>query len=368
MKASPAVVACLCLASAAPAYLAGRAAGSREALGASRPGAPATAGRTPLQTTLAGRSEPAAGTAANADDLVPRTLPSSEDEIKACRDRIAASLKNALTAGDRMMLVARILSAMTPENAWLIREAFGQSWDEGCHFHPEHDLMWGRLGEVLGAEAADKVIKPGGPFWPVYGKLLEGWARSDPRGIAHWLMAHPDHSGRQQVIESTVRGMASVDPAATIDILLGLEGREQAIAAAAAERGSGNLGGAPGADRLRDALAARPRQHIDQVFGAAARNDAPHAVYWAESLARRHPEQSEQAYDAIASTWFAADPRAMSQWLNSARDHPASDAMTVRLVRQIAADDPEAARAWAARIKDPALRTKALAQSGQRSR
>jgi hypothetical protein len=313
----------------------------------------------PLPST--GHATPALAKAPSLEGaaLIERALPQSAEDKQAYLDRLSEPISTSRTASERMLVVTHILSGMTPENAQLIKTAFNQSWESGCHFHAEHDLMWSRLGEVLKAEAVNQFIKSDGPFWPVHGKLLEGWARSDPEGALQWLKSAETGPHRSQILTSTLRGLASTDPDRSLQFVLSLPPAEQTQALIAAESGAGNLGGAPGSDRLRDAMAGLSQTEFRHVFTVAAKGNPLQAVGWADAFALRHPSRSSEAYDTIAASWSSVDPVAMSKWLNKGQNHPGGDAMILRLVGQIAAEDPEAAQAWAGKIKEESFRQQA---------
>lgn len=308
--------------------------------GAVAPGRPQPPALTSLEVTLA-------------------TQPWTAEEKTAFKEAVLASLRAQGNRSDRLARLARVIESMNKDNAVIIREAFGANWDEGCHFQAEHDQMWMRYGEVLGEEAADEFAKPEGPFHLVYARMVEAWAMSDPQAAQDWLVKLGPGPKRDEIANAIVRGMAAVDSTAALNFALGMPPANQWELLRAAEGGAGNIGGSPGARKFRDALAGLPPEQFKRVFTAVADQDPVQAVGWAEAFSAVHPALSQSAYTAIADSWAGRDVTSLSVWLDKIQNHPGGDAMTLEMIRGIVKDDPEAARAWAARIKDPALKQQA---------
>jgi hypothetical protein len=91
------------------------------------------------------------------------------------------------------------------------------------------------------------------------------------------------------------------------------------------------------------------REQPDQLVIALARSETPQGI------------DREQLATQAVRAWAGSNPNAMGDWLKENRNQPHYDEIAVPYVHQIRSVDPEAAAAWAATIKDPALRAKAEA-------
>ena len=68
----------------------------------------------------------------------------------------------------------------------------------------------------------------------------------------------------------------------------------------------------------------------------------------------------KSAAESLARIWARADAPSLSVWLRDNTNHPQFDLAASYLALTLQTSDPEAARAWAARIKNPDLKSRAM--------
>jgi hypothetical protein len=94
---------------------------------------------------------------------------------------------------------------------------------------------------------------------------------------------------------------------------------------------------------------------IAGIVGKWSVSDPAQAAMWLDS----HSENSgslTKAHASIAEIWSSADTYHASEWVALLRPGPNRDAAIGGMVKNLAGNDPDAARAWADSIEDEALR------------
>lgn len=161
---------------------------------------------------------------------------------------------------------------------------------------------------------------------------LAEWAVYEPLAAKKWL---EDHATADDAIDSKRQGAlviswAETDPAAAAAYIIGFM--------------------APGVDR-NIALVSVIQRWAQQDPAIAGK-----FVFGMEDAA----VQLNAAVELVA-IWADKDTAPPAEWIQSLPASPLRDACTDRLAREIAAEAPDAARAWAGEIQDTSLREKCLA-------
>jgi hypothetical protein len=295
----------------------------------------------------------------------------------------------------RRLAFARLLEAMTAENAMEIREQLvagglgGEAW---------RDFNFS-LGALIGREALD--FAANSPERDM-NDVVRGWAAADPQAALALLGNLPEdlRGSRNEIAANVVAGIATSDPSLATDVVfrLSAEGDDQAgrlmsLVARETLRSSGVDGAASWSRTLPDGdLKAAA---MDQVASAYVRQDPQAAAQWVESvaaesyaaraveevgdgLARQDPvaavdwlqalptgQGQMSGLQSVFGDWEDRDPVAAGEYLMSMPQSAQRDSAISGFSRGYAWQDPQTAIAWAQDISDPALRQRTLTQAGQ---
>ena len=162
-------------------------------------------------------------------------------------------------------------------------------------------------------------------------EALGEWAMTQPEQARDWLEAHAEADSERQAMRQ-----AAV-------VISWAEGNSPAAAAYALEK-------------IPDSL---PRNHaLVAVVQRWAQQDGTAAAAFVMKLPSS-PVQVNAATELVA-VWAEADTQPPAQWIERLPASPLKDACIDRLARELAAEAPEAARAWAKRVQDPTRRAQCL--------
>lgn len=295
----------------------------------------------------------------------------------------------------RKLAFARLLEAMTPENAKQIREqlvALGADREQWQDFH----YSW---GAIAGKEAFDHAAASEERDLEA---TLTGWAAANPSEAMALLDNLPEElrGQRNDLAESVVSGLADADRALAVDLVMKLaaEGHERADRLMAIVAGEELRAGGPEAaaswaetlpdgelkgaalDRVADryvrenpeAAARWAEQFADQDYAARAistlgeewaERDPQAAVGWLERLPEGRGQMS--GLQSAFGDWEDRDPEAAGKHLLSMSPSPQRDSAISGFAAGYAWQDPQTAIAWAQDISDPALRQSSLTRAGQ---
>jgi hypothetical protein len=295
----------------------------------------------------------------------------------------------------RRLAFARILEAMTPENAGEIRERL---LELGADRSEMRDFHYG-FGAIAGGDAFDLAAASEEND---LGATLAGWAAARPEEAMAMFDNLPEGLAGQrgQLAERLVEGLADRDPARATDFVLRLaaegtgdtddmirmvghemlRGGDFDDAARWSENlPAGDLRSAA-MDRIADRYARRDPEGaaawvegladqddaaraISEVGGEWAERDPVAAVGWLEGL----PEGRGQAAGLRSAfgDWEDSDPQRAAQYLMDMPASPQRDVAVAGFSRGYAWQDPQAAIAWAEDISNPALREQTLARAAR---
>ncbi len=186
--------------------------------------------------------------------------------------------------------------------------------------------------------------------------LLSGWVAHDAAAAAQWVL------GRQEGLMDSRSYQLIVDAVCRKG---GQELLDQWFAGLPQD--------SPQIDRLAEAVTAaknrfepeKAAQWLESQQGQPWVADGSLVTSTAAQLASRDPAAalawagrtgSAHATDVAMQVWAQRDSTAASQWLRQHPDTPNYDAAAAALATAVSAEDPDAARAWAASLKDPAQR------------
>jgi hypothetical protein len=295
----------------------------------------------------------------------------------------------------RRLAFSRLLEAMTPENAEMIRAqmvSMGADGDQWRDFH----YGW---GAIAGQKAFDHAA--GTPENDL-AATLTGWAAANPSEALSLLENLPEEmqGQRDELTASVVSGLAHRDPAAAAELVLRLGGegneragnlmeivanetlRTQGPAAAAiwsATLPDGPLKGSA-MNRIADAYARRDPAGaaawarglasedyaagaIERIGGRWAETDPVAAVGWLESLPAGNGQTS--GLRNAFGDWEDRDPVAAGQYLMAMPQSPQRDSSISGFAMGYAWQNPQVAIEWAGSIRDPELRQSSLTRAGQ---
>jgi hypothetical protein len=295
----------------------------------------------------------------------------------------------------RRLAFAKLLEAMTPENAAGMREqlvALGADPEQWQDFH----YAWGALdGQAAFDHAANSPERD-------LAVTMTGWAAANPAEALALLDNLPESmkGQRDELTASVVSGLADNNRGMATDLVLrlGQEGNQRAgnlmeIVAnetlraegpEAASRWSEALPDGPlkgtAMGRIADAYvrkdpeaAARWAQQfagesyaaraVEQIGGRWARSNPVAAVGWLETLPAGNG-QTAGLRNAFGD-WEDRDPAAAGQYLMSMPQSPQRDSAISGFATGYAWQNPQVAIAWAQDIRDPALRESSLTRAGQ---
>ncbi|OYU16689.1 MAG: hypothetical protein CFE34_19690 [Rhodobacteraceae bacterium PARR1] len=293
----------------------------------------------------------------------------------------------------RRLAFAKLLEAMTPENAAAMREqlvALGADPDQWRDFH----YAWGALDGKAAFDHAAASPEPD------LNDTMTGWAAANPAQAIDMLNQLPEslQGQRNEIIASLVSGLADGDLSAATAFVLGLGENDQsaklmeivasqtirAESPEAAARWSDSLPDGPmkatAMSRVADAYARKdPEAAARWVQGAAGEGYASKAVEeiggrWAESnpvaavdWLQDLPASNGQiaALRSSFDNWEDGNPAAAQDYLKSMPQSSQRDSSINGFATGYAWQNPQVAIAWTQQISDPALREKSLTQVGQ---
>jgi hypothetical protein len=228
---------------------------------------------------------------------------------------------------DRRLAFSRLLEALTPENAELVRAQIAHLHDRSAEFREFH-YAWGAVaGEdaiMFGADTKKDDMSP----------ALAGWASANPEAALAWFKGLdmendarfdsvlvdrkiPVEALRHGLMRGLVQGLADSDPNAATQFINELAATDQ--------KGTEGM------------------MHI--VLEAVLRTDSPaEAAVWAENLTGDHLRN--QAMGRVAGHFAVTDPEAAAAWAANFSGQPESSAVIGGVGARWASKDPEAAIAW----------------------
>ncbi len=293
----------------------------------------------------------------------------------------------------RRLAFAKLLEAMTPENAAAMREqlvALGADPDQWRDFH----YAWGALDGKAAFDHAAASPEPD------LNDTMTGWAAANPAEALAMLDHLPEslQGQRNEIIASLVSGLADGNLGAATAFVLGLGQNDQSaklmeIVASQTVRAESPEAAAKWSDSLPDGP--MKATAMSKVADAYARKDPEAAARWVQGVAGE--PYATKAVEEIGGRWARTDPLAAVSWLE---DLPASNGQTAALRTSFddwedrnpgeaqeylksmpqssqrdssingfatgyAWQNPQVAIAWAQDIGDPALREKSVTQVGQ---
>lgn len=299
----------------------------------------------------------------------------------------------------RTIAFANLLSQLSPENAKAVIALIGGSANL-YDLHREHELAWVRWGEIDGRAACAAIFVGDRRFGrtELSERTIRSWAMRDPQAAREWLMGQEDIPLRHGMMRGVLDGFAAVDPAGAERFIAeeitdeslkthGLwrvarshlaEGGLPAVQAYFAEFDKSDPQYEPMrvtvGDMFVDAGSTETLRWLGTLdeSGRAAMtgyltsrlvNEKPDNLVIALANGDTPPEVPRgQLLSQAVRNWAGANPNAMGEWLRINRNTPHYDEVVEPYVKQIRSVDPEAAAAWSATVKDPALRARLQAE------
>ncbi|MEM7384267.1 MAG: hypothetical protein AAF514_04920 [Verrucomicrobiota bacterium] len=312
---------------------------------------------------------------------------------------LGKQLKDRLNPIDRRLAFARLLEALTVDNALLIREQIAHLDHDSSEFREFH-YAWGAIGgkdAVMNGRDTDKRDMAA---------TLAGWASANPSAALAWFENQSTDSKEAgfnwgELNGGLIHGLANKDTNLASDYVFkiaetGNRGAEgmlgivtgkvlQSQGPLAASNWAENLPEgalrASAMDRVahdltnKDPEAAAEwvekfvnEEHsarvIEEVGDEWAERDPVAAVGWIESL-----DQSKGKTEALSSAlgeWVSKDPEAASQYVaDLPANAPERNEAISGMVGRLAWEDPVAAISWAGEINNPKLQEDTLIRAGQ---
>lgn len=305
---------------------------------------------------------------------------------------LVAKLHAVLNIGEPSIRMPRwqaLLAAMRPEDVEAVRDIFHQNDKEGRWWTDEFSAYWQQRGIVDGAVAAEAFAN--GKYADRLASFMAGWGRSDPGAALEWVRGHPGKFNTQEALRNLVYGAGNKKASEAEALLLANAGDPQLQflydrVAHMKVYQEGMSGAKPWFEQL--AAGSAPDNYkqsnmrtlvnlmSERTGGASAAEFAGKFVSepwlppeagsalareWkgapADNLAKLEKIASPQAQQAagavLASQWAAHDVEGLSLWLTMNRTHPFFQEGTRALVKEVASTDPEAAKAWSKKIREP---------------
>jgi hypothetical protein len=296
------------------------------------------------------------------------------------------------------------LADVTPGNWRHTFEVFWQAHTRGLLSDEEYRLMLSRVGEVAGGAALDR-FKPKDPVGQAETHnarhAMAGWAQTDPAAALSYVQSQPEGRFREGMTWGYIAGVATRDPQAANRALMALPLQKQtewlrnwlsqanpSVFEPLARQWLSGADASEGDHAARslvfDALfATRSRRNwadpdgsklasfVEEFVGQpflgpgpvanaahllAARQGYAKAIAWAESNAPLDSSDAGSVMGEVVARWANTDAQAASGWLDSHRESPYYDAAVATFLRSAKGLDHPTAQAWAATIRDPALR------------
>ncbi|MGC6426309.1 MAG: hypothetical protein ACON5H_04860 [Akkermansiaceae bacterium] len=287
-----------------------------------------------------------------------KTLTLSESAII----NLGTDFKTASNLLERRAAFSKILEALTPENATLLREQIAHLDQDSQEFREFH-YAWGMLaGETAvqhGAETRKRDMAAS----------LAGWVSKDPdTAMAYFNSLTEDQKRGGGMKWGAVFGLLDSDPSRAVDFV-----KEQSEAGDRDARRmmnlaldrileGGDLGNAESVARSIEGtkLETSAYRHLAWKI---SESDPAGAADWATGLA-----QSEGRNHAIGTSynrWAGEDPQAAAAKISTLTDPEARDAATYGYATRVVWDDPATGVEWAASIRDESSRNRALVDTGR---
>jgi len=264
---------------------------------------------------------------------------------------------------ERHFALSKILEALTPENAQLLREQIvhlDHNDPEFKKFHYAWGAMAGKDAVLFGQDSPKKDMAT----------TLSGWMSADPDSAVAYFRTLPEklQMGGGDLKWGAATGLADADPALAIQFATerfesgDRDARKMVNIAINAAIESGDI---RNSTSLVDAL---PQGELNQVahrhiFRELASTDPKEAVTLAQGLPAG--EGREHALGSSFHTWAGKDPVAAASQLNTITNPAERDAATYGYATRFVRDDPATGVEWASTIKDPAARQRALIETGR---
>jgi hypothetical protein len=328
-------------------------------------------------------------------------------------DRLKKQTEEALldpNPSTRAVRIAAILEKLSPENFKGIVAAFAEEKKlHGRTYLPEWTLVVRRAGEVMGREAVDFFITE--KNFGATKEALEGWAAKDPARAFEWLTRDASAEIRAQTMGAAIRGLLLSEPDLAITALeaipqerrknytndfaaglvrsVGLDKAESLINSMLGRSGPGGkdaesygriwkdfatikIQTAHAKGNAEEAINWLTPQigspYVDNVtlvtaMERYARVAPEKAAAWLEKVNDARPVGDTVGYRALLATWLQkSGPQAVDNWVQAQGTQPRYDRIAEQYSVVLAARNPLDAAKWAATIRDPAIRDKALQQ------
>jgi len=220
---------------------------------------------------------------------------------------------------DRLQAFLTDLKEMTPENALTMWDAWQARLKEGYAVAWEDEIFCMRLGQVMGAEALERIqpANPDAASTIPMARIMAGWACSDPSAALAWFDKLPAGKFRDEMAYWVVDGLMWKDTAKGAEFYSTLPADLQ-------NQRIGNMlwlqshaGGTRKAAEWFDSFAAQPlkdgdppqaynqsrRWAVQELTGRLLRQDIPAAAVWLENHAGQPwlPQETiAQVYEQLA--------------------------------------------------------------------
>lgn len=296
---------------------------------------------------------------------------------------------------NRRLAFARLLEALTPENAETVRAQLvslgveGDQWRDFCY---AFGAMSGKAAVDLATASTERDLAD----------TMTGWAAANPADAMEFLKNLPEEMNgqRDELTASVIAGIAHHDRAMATEMItkLAAEGNGRAnqlmeIVARQALRTDGPEGAAAWADTLPNG--AMKGAAMDRIAEAYSRKDPVAAASWAQSQAaepsaartieiigRRWAEQDPASavswlenlpagngqisgLRSAFGDWEDSDPEAASKHLINMPQSEKRDSAISGFAMGYAWQNPQASITWAQDISDPAIRQATLVRAGE---
>lgn len=319
-------------------------------------------------------------------------------------------LNDTLNLSDKYQRLASwqgLLTEMQPVDALAVKELLNGWAKEGRWAAEEFRAFLYQWGSIDGATAAASAVGKGGNnafMDEKIGVVLEGWCRRDADAAIAWLkMQGIDNVNPVAAISGSFQGLASMNFGAAEAWLLNnfaesptthflaqpamFKVQQEGLSAAGAwftQIAGGDYPQAYKCENLNALIEAAQRLESMNAYKGPTTLDlltpykhepwlpanAGQAMgkHWAENepvtgmaeiQKMTSPEAKKAATMQLSQLWAASEPESFSVWLTENRSHPMFDQAAYQLTLSLKTTDPEGARAWAAQIKDPALKSDA---------
>lgn len=247
-----------------------------------------------------------------------------------------------------------------PQDALAAMQSLDSSeWGPGAREEAQKRVMRGWAEEhpqealaFFESQAPDFWKQPNGTLEAV----LKGWISTDPQGAATWLGTgnNPELDLLGEALAGIARKGGHEAAEKWFDQQSGLWPPEVMGNFAFALTQQKVRFGVDVAQAWIDRHKAEPWMEVSfapmWIVGELASKDPQGAMEWAASL------NNENGVGAAMDAWSSQDAGAASKWLHDHPDTPFYDQAAYALAMKLSGEDPEAAAAWAATIKDKDLK------------